>query len=295
MVLGVIEIAKGHVENFRSDVIFKDSVLDPGKIIMAVYAGLWAFSGWNELNNVVDEIKNPSRNLPISITLSITSATVLYIAVNISYFTLLSPVQMESEEATAVLFGNKVLGKYGYIIPIFVALCCFGGINGSLFTASRFFFTGACNGHLPAILAMINVRSTAPIPSIVLTSMLTVLYMATDDVFALINYTNFVYFFAMGFAILGLIVLRIKNPNSNHFFKLPLIIPVIAVLVCLITGVLSFFQAPKESGIGVVVVLSAVPVYYIFVVMPKPDALNKIIDKQIILLQCLTESIAEEK
>ncbi|XP_077976188.1 uncharacterized protein LOC144432048 [Styela clava] len=277
VILGAVEIAKGHVENFRRDAVFKDSVLDPGKIIMAVYAGLWAFSGWNELNNVVDEVKNPSRNLPISIILSVTSATVLYVAVNVSYFTLLSPSKMESEEATAVLFGDLVLGKYSFIIPICVALCCFGGINGSLFTASRFFFVGACNGHLPAILAMINVRSTAPISSIVLTSILTVLYMVTDDVFALINYTNFVYFFAMGFAILGLIVLRIKNPRSNHSFKLPLIIPITAVLVCLITGIMSFFQAPEESGIGLGVVLSAVPIYYIFVVLPKHSVLKRII------------------
>nr|XP_026694961.1 large neutral amino acids transporter small subunit 1-like isoform X2 [Ciona intestinalis] len=280
--MGIVQAANGKIENFSSSKVFAGSTSDVKKIVLALNAGLWAFSGWNELNYVTDEIKNPSRNLPLAITTSMFIITVLYVCINLAYFTVLDP-EMVGSGATAVVFGKLTMGHWSICIPIFVALCCFGGINGSIFTSSRLFYIGACEGHLPSIMGMINTKSLTPTPSIIVIGSLSAVYMVTEDVFLLINYVNFVYFLSMGLAITGLVVLRFQQPRMERPLKLPLIIPITAAFLCFGTGIISFVISPIESGIGLGMVLTSVPVYLLAIKAKKPTCLNKVYDVLFIL------------
>nr|CAB3266331.1 large neutral amino acids transporter small subunit 1-like [Phallusia mammillata] len=294
IILGIVQMAKGNWNNLTPERVFDGSSSDFGKIILAINAGLWAFCGWNELNYITDEIKNPSRNLPLAIVTSIFLITVLYVSVNLAYFTVLLPADMAANEATAVIFGKITMGKWSIIIPVCVALCCFGGINGSVFTSSRLFYIGACEGHLPSIMGMISVKSLTPVPSVIVIGVLSAVYMCTDNVFLLITYVNFVYYLAMGIAIVGLIILRFKCPNLERPLKLPLIVPIFAALLCLATGVLSFVEAPIESGIGMGMVLTSVPIYIVFVKWEKPRKLEEFYVWFTEIMQLITESVVEE-
>lgn len=64
-------------------------------------------------------------------------------------------------------FGMKMFGSFTWLVPIFVALSCFGGVNGILFTSSRLFLTGAQERHLPEIFAYIHIKKGTPIPSLI--------------------------------------------------------------------------------------------------------------------------------
>jgi amino acid transporter len=64
-------------------------------------------------------------------------------------------------------FGSKTFGPVQWIIPIFVALSTFGGVNGTLFSSARLFFAGAEDGQLPKILAYIHVRNYTPVPALI--------------------------------------------------------------------------------------------------------------------------------
>lgn len=76
-----------------------------GVIATAFYTGLWAYDGWNNLNYVTEEIKNPSKNLPRSIMIAIPLVTLCYALINISYLAAMSPDEMIESEAVAVTFG----------------------------------------------------------------------------------------------------------------------------------------------------------------------------------------------
>jgi len=64
-------------------------------------------------------------------------------------------------------FGDKILGVFSLIIPLMVAISAFGGLSVHIMTSSRICFVGARNGHMPAILSHISVKSYTPLPSLV--------------------------------------------------------------------------------------------------------------------------------
>lgn len=74
-----------------------------GRLATAFYTGLWAYDGWNNLNYVTEEIKNPSKNLPRSIMIGIPLVTLCYALINVSYLAVMSPTEMIESEAVAVV------------------------------------------------------------------------------------------------------------------------------------------------------------------------------------------------
>ena len=76
---------------------------DAGSIAIAIYTGMWAYDGWNTLNYVTEEIDNPYRNLPIAIFVAIPLVTLCYVLVNISYFTVMTLVEISDSTAVAVV------------------------------------------------------------------------------------------------------------------------------------------------------------------------------------------------
>ena len=65
-------------------------------------------------------------------------------------------------------FAEVMYGPMAFMIPIFVAMSTFGGVNGILLTSSRLFYAGACEGQMPEILCMIQVNKNTPAPAVLI-------------------------------------------------------------------------------------------------------------------------------
>ncbi|XP_072177368.1 Y+L amino acid transporter 2-like [Diadema setosum] len=264
IISGLVLLCKGNTQNFEN--AFEGT--DLSGLGVAFYSGLFSYAGWYSLNIVVEELKDPYKNLPRAIYITIFTVTIVYVLTNLAYFAALSPEELLASNAVAVTYGAKVLGSFAWIMPVAVALSTFGSANGNMLTCSRLFFVGAREKHLPNLLSMINIERNTPVPSLLFTSLLTILYSLAGDVFTLINYFNFVTWFSSALAVAGLLWLRYKEPDRPRPYKVNILLPIIFVIACIFLLVMGTIAAPLDTVIGIAIMCTGIPVYF-FIVRPK--------------------------
>lgn len=71
----------------------------------------------NYLNFIIEELKDPVKNLPRAIAISCTLVTVVYVCTNVAFYTILSPMEVLGSEAVAVTFANRTFGIFAWTIP----------------------------------------------------------------------------------------------------------------------------------------------------------------------------------
>ncbi|XP_056640503.1 b(0,+)-type amino acid transporter 1 isoform X3 [Diorhabda sublineata] len=233
---GAYKMIEGNTQHLKEP--FKNTQYSIGNIATAFYTGLWAYDGWNNLNYVTEEIKNPSRNLPRSIVIGIPLVTICYALINISYLTVMSPIEMITSEAVAVTFGNRVLGIMAWLMPLSVTISTFGSANGTLFAAGRLCFAASREGHLLDILSYVHIRRYTPSPGLIFHSLIAGAMVIYGTIDSLIDFFSFTAWIFYGGAMVALIVMRYTKPNYPRPYKVPIIIPylVLVISVYLIIG-----------------------------------------------------------
>ncbi|OXB84018.1 UNVERIFIED_CONTAM: hypothetical protein H355_015529 [Colinus virginianus] len=237
--VGFIQIFKGNYEELTPSKAFNFWMTPSvGHLALAFLQGSFAFSGWNFLNYVTEELVDPRRQT----------------------------------------FGEKLLGYFSWVMPVSVALSTFGGINGYLFTSSRLCFSGAREGHLPSLLAMIHVKYCTPIPALLVCCLATLIIMLVGDTYTLINYVSFINYLCYGVTIIGLIVLRWKKPKIFRPIKVNLLIPITYLAFWAFLLVFSLYSEPVVCGVGLIIILTGVPVFFLGVYWRnKPKCVNRLI------------------
>uniref|UniRef100_A0A8B9CPP4 b(0,+)-type amino acid transporter 1 n=1 Tax=Anser brachyrhynchus TaxID=132585 RepID=A0A8B9CPP4_9AVES len=232
---GLALLAKGQTQSFQN--AFQNTTAGIGTVGVAFYQGLWSYDGWNNLNYVTEELKKPEVTLPRAVMIAIPLVTCLYLMVNVSYFAAMTPSELLTSGAVAVTWGDKVLGRWAWLISLSVALSTFGSSNGTFFSGGRVCYIAAREGHMPDILSMAHVRCLTPSPALLFTSAmslagLTLLYDLTPFFFS-----SFIAWFFYGMTISGLLYLKIKKPELPRSYK----IEFLYIVLFIFSGVILYF------------------------------------------------------
>lgn len=289
---GFYQLTQGKTENFS----FDGSVWDVTRIALSFYSGLFAYNGWNYLNFVIEELIEPAKNLPKAIMISCVLVTIVYTLTIIAFHTTLSVNEVLSAEAVAVTFASRLYGGWALLVPIFVAMSTFGGVNGILLTSSRLFYAGAEEKQMPSILSMIQVKHLTPTPAVIAMCFLSLIYLLSNDIYQLINYVGFTSWLAIGLAVACVPYLRWKHPDWERPIKVHLFWPIIYILATVFITLVPMISDPGSTLMGCLIIATGVPVYFLFIGWrKKPRAVNKFVDSVTLALQKIMIVVPPEK
>ncbi|CAO3703329.1 unnamed protein product [Rhizopus stolonifer] len=220
----------------------------------AIYYVMNSYSGWHNLNYIIDEVKDPIKNLPKSSATAIGSIAFLYILTNISYLVVLPLDTMKSSEfIVAAAFFTRSLGENfaSNALPLFIGLSAFGCGAAINFSSGRVIMEVSRQGLLPygRFFGKVNPRFKSPVNAYLLQYTLSILFIfgpppgsVYQFIVAFIAYPVNIFYFLMALAIL---ILRKREPKNNR----PIVAPLICVYVFLIftAYALVFVFIPVEN------------------------------------------------
>ncbi|XP_068211574.1 large neutral amino acids transporter small subunit 2-like isoform X3 [Palaemon carinicauda] len=172
-------------------------------------------------------------------------------------------------------------------MPFFVACSTFGAVNGVLLTSSRLFYAGALEGQMPEILTMIQIKRMTPTPAVLFMAFLSLIYLGSSNIYALISYVGFATWISIGLAVACVPWLRYTAPDLERPIKVNLFWPIIYIIATIIITIVPMFAAPIETGIGVGIISTGIPVYLIFIKLKKPAAVRRFLNNTTVKLQKL--------
>ncbi|CAH0554028.1 unnamed protein product [Brassicogethes aeneus] len=294
IMIGVAWMGMGNVSHFEN--AFANSNTNPGKIAKAFYSGIFTYSGWNYLNFMTEELRNPFVNLPRAIYISLPLVTGIYVLANTAYLSVLTVDEMISTDAIAVTFGNAILGKFAWILPIMVAISAFGGLSVHIMASSRMLYVGARNGHFPSFLSHLNIKKNTPVPSLFFLNGLSLLMLCTSDIHLLIEYCTIVESAFVMLSVAGLLYLRYTQPDLPRPIKVNIFFPIAFVAICLFLIVLPILDTPLALCGGALCTLSGIPFYYFGIhVKQKPKWFQNFMRSLTVFSQKIFASAHEEK
>lgn len=294
--IGLLYLVTGRTDNIDDDAFWAGGPVSITGLAAAFYSGLYSYAGWNALNFVTEEIKDPIKNMPRAIIISITSITLIYLLVNLAYFTILTPDEILSSNAIAVVFGEKTLGFLSPLMPLSVALSTTSGLNALIFSSSRILFVGARQGQLFSLLNMINIKHLTPVPSLLVVGLMSALYLVTTEIQSLIVYLVFIEASFGALAVSTLLVLRYKQPDLQRPLRVHTYIPVIYLIASCLLILTPVWENPWGALYGTAILITGIPAYYLTANWGvKPRIYQKLIDKVNNLTQKLTLSVPPEE
>ena len=248
-----------------------NSTVTISAIFTAMLAAFWGYQGWAAVGYVGGEIKDAKKNIPRGIAIGVFTIIALYLLVNAAYLSLLSIPALEEiyhagNKIAAVEAVRSFWGQKGALfISALILVTTLGCANATILASSRPYFAMAREGMFFAPVAKLNNRQS-PVNSLIYQGVwacLLVLSGTFDQLTDMIIFAVFIYY---GATTLGVFILRKKMPDAVRPYKVwgyP-VVPAIVVLFCAVLVINTVFSRPREAGIGVVLMLSGVPLYYWF-------------------------------
>ncbi len=236
--------------------------------VAALVAALWAYDGWNDLNMVAGEVRNPQRNLPIALIAGVVSVGGLYTLVNVAVQYVLSPAAIAATPRPATDAIAMVLGQVGSgIVSAGMALSIFVALNGTILSGGRVPFVMARDGYFFSALGEAHPRFRTPSVALVVQGVLAILLLLLGGTyrqfFSLTIFSEWLFYMLTASTIF---VLRRREPDALRPFRVwgyP-VVPALFVLASAVLLYYTFTDNLRNSALGSLVILAGVPVFYGF-------------------------------
>jgi len=251
----------------------------------AMVGSLFASDEWYTVTYIAGEVKNPKRNIPLSLVLGAGIVILLYFLANVAYVTILpvhgSPgaadimgrgIQFAAADRVGTAAASMIFGlPAAVIMAILIMISTFGCNNGLILSGARVYYAMAKDGLFFSATGKLNKRSvpgTALVVQCVWASLLCLSGRYSD----LLDYVVFAVLIFFVLIVSGIFILRKKRPDAERPYKAwgyP-VVPAIYILVAAAIAVDLLIFKPKYTLPGLAIVLLGIPVYFMRKALARP-------------------------
>ncbi|KAL8708701.1 MAG: hypothetical protein Q9220_006426 [cf. Caloplaca sp. 1 TL-2023] len=278
---------------WRTESWFAGTSTNSSNWAVALYAGLWAFDGWDNTNYVLGEFRDPTRDLPRVIHTAMPLVILSYLLATLSYILVLPAKTIASSNTIAVTFGARVFGPIGsLVLALMVSASCLGALNATTFTSGRLVYAAGKEGFLPSIFGTVGMPGSerkhrrldsdgeksflsrtlarfigsdigfTPIAAMTLNALLIAAYIIVGEFATLITFYGVAGYSFYFLTVLGLIVLRVREPHMERPYRTWISTPIIFCCVSLFLVSRAVFAKPVQTVVVLGFVAAGVPVYW---------------------------------
>ena len=238
-----------------------------GAIAAAMVGSIFSSDAWNNVTFIAGEIKNPQRNIGLSLFLGTLIVTLIYVSANVMYTAVLPmhDIAFADKARVGVAASNAIFGDIGTnIIAIMIMIATFGCNNGLILAGARVSYTMAKDGLFFRQVGHLN-HASVPHRALWIQCVLASLWSVSGKYGDLLDMISLgvVVFYML--TIIGIFILRKKRPDLPRPYKafgyplLPILYLIMGTAFCLL---LVKFK-PQYTWPGIVITLLGIPLYYL--------------------------------
>jgi len=236
-----------------------------GPLGLAMVSVLWTFDGWIFITYVAGEVKNPGRNIPLSLIFCMLIVVSVYLLLNyVLLFTLgftgMNGSELVVSDAASVFLGNKGAA----VVTIIILISLIGANNGFVLSSARINYAMARDKLFFNQAAQIHSRFKSPANALIIQCVWACLLTFTGTFNQLITYIIFTSWIFYGMSAGAVIILRKKKPDMDRPYKTPAYpwIPIIFIFFAIFLTINTIMEAPRDAAIGSGIILAGLPLYY---------------------------------
>jgi APA family basic amino acid/polyamine antiporter len=238
-----------------------------GAIAASMVGSIFSSDAWNNVTFIAGEIKNPKRNIGLSLFLGTLIVTVIYISANLMYLSVLPLNEIANAPAdrVAVAASNIIFGNIGtYVIAVMIMISTFGCNNGLILAGARVYYTMAKDGLFFKKAGTLN-ENAVPAWALWAQCIVAGLLCLSGRYGDLLDMVSFIVVIFYILTIIGIFILRKKRPELDRPYKAfgyP-VLPAIYILMGTCFCVLLIIYKPNFTWPGLIITLLGVPLYYL--------------------------------
>ena len=239
-------------------------------VVAVVQVGsLFSADAWNNVTFTAGEIRNPRRNIPLSLAVGTGVILLLYVACNFVYLSVLplEAIKSAPQDRVATAVMEVAFGAVGAkLMAAAILVSTFGCVNGMLLAGARVYYAMSRDGLFFKGVGKLGERSKTPVNSLWVQCAWTCVLCLSGSYGQLLDYVVFAVLVFYVLTIVGLFVLRRTRPDAVRPYRafgypvLPAVYIVMAVWIC---GVLLRYK-PQYTWPGLILVVLGVPVYWLW-------------------------------
>jgi amino acid transporter len=203
------------------------------------YASLlafFAFTGFEDLTNMVEEAKSPERNIALAMGVTLIVTTVLYVIVTAIAVTALPPAQLSASAAPLSVVYREIAGVSPAIISGIAIVATLNTIIAQMTMATRVVYGMARQGDLPSVFGDVNRATATPLAAtaaIISVVLMLALFASFERLAELTSFATLIVFALVNLALISVRLKGLKPPHTRPLVRLPLLVPVLGLASCL--------------------------------------------------------------